>query len=149
MFYQNLTPAQGSPRQHPLLRAGVLSHIIAIFLYIQRPPVWLASLVLLLLPLSFLIGRWLAKKDIFFFSSRGGRICYRVSYNPRVHQIAWADIECVRIGPAYIRFMIRGRRRRQVSLGWLHYDTLRTLKHCVEREAREYHVTCTVVRIAS
>lgn len=149
MFYQNLTPKQGYKRKNAVIRAAVVALVLLCTLYSLRTAPLLMGLSLLALPLGIGLSIWLDRKEKFFFASEAGELRYRTSYSPRVRKIHWQDIDSIRIGPAYVRFMLKGHKKRQVSLGWLPYDTLRELKSLVEAEARQYHVSCTVVRIAS
>lgn len=88
------------------------------------------------------------KSQHYFISSDGECLRYKLSYGVRRRRVVpWSSIQSVRVGPAYIRFQLVHRGRRQLSLGWLSYGLLRAIKAAVIQESRRLGKPVTVVKI--
>lgn len=84
----------------------------------------------------------------YFISSDGESLRYKLGYGVRRRRrVPWSSIQSVRIGPAYVRFQMEHRRRRQLSLGWLSYGLLREIKAAVIAESRRLGKPVTIVKI--
>ncbi len=148
MFFQNLTPTNGKKRSYTVAIAAVSVDIVLVVLLAMYPHIYLLWINLLLVTMLLAFSLWFRSTKMFYFQSDEQSLSYRTSYRPLPRKINWHEVQAIRIGPSYIRFFLKEKKSRRVSLGWLHYDSLRELKSNIAHEAQARKVSCKIIPIA-